>query len=254
MLAIARSGFAALCLVGCLVAAPALAAECDTENHAEAIIGCTAYINAGRGTPTDRAQAFRRRGFAYLDQREFEKALSDFTQATKLQPGVADDYYGRGVAYAELNQSNLAMIELAKAIAVNKNHADAYYERGRIRDREGRYADALQEYGDAIRSRPDFAEALSARAWTYYKMRLPAKGLNDIDKAIAAEPNDGDYHHVRAYILEAMGQKKAAIEQYMRILRADPGNINAEAGLVRLGGTPPPPGATGKPKRLPSKK
>jgi regulator of sirC expression with transglutaminase-like and TPR domain len=81
-------------------------------------------------------------------------------------------------------------------------------------------------------------------------MRQPVRGLNDIDKAIALDPEELDNHRTRGYILEAMGQRKAAIEEYRRILRREPGDRSAEAGLVRLRAPKPAAKATQAPKKL----
>jgi predicted TPR repeat methyltransferase len=59
-----------------------------------------------------------------------------------------------------------------------------------------------------------------------------------------------DYYRIRAHILEAMKQRKAAIQQYWQILRVNPTDQGAEAGLVRLHAPRPPAKATGGPTKL----
>jgi len=246
-----RLRFVCLCWIAMIAAVGSVAAaDCDSENPAEAIAACSKIIDAGGGDAAARAEAFRNRAFAYLQQEAFKKSLSDYTQAIRLQPGNPVDLYGRGLAYVELNQTRAALIDFARAIAINKDYADAYFERGGIRERAGQYVAALDEYGQAIRSNPEHAAAYNARAWTYYKMRKPARGLRDVDKAIALDPNDLAYYRTRAHILEAMKQRKAAIEAYWRLLRANPLDHEAEAGLMRLRAPRPPAKATGGPKKL----
>ena len=46
------------------------------------------------------------RGTAYAQQRRYAKAISDFTEAIRLDPNSASAYYNRGVACAKTRKAN----------------------------------------------------------------------------------------------------------------------------------------------------
>jgi tetratricopeptide (TPR) repeat protein len=51
------------------------------------------------GWTTNDADAYYARGVAYHKQGEFDKAISDYSDAIRLDRNNADAYYARGTAY-----------------------------------------------------------------------------------------------------------------------------------------------------------
>ena len=78
----------------------------------------------------------------------------------------------------------------------------------------GMFDKALVDYDEALRIKPDFALALNNRAWAYYKIGRPADGLSDVNLALQLSPGSPYALDTRAHIRQAMGDVKAAIEDY----------------------------------------
>lgn len=76
-----------------------------------------AVIGAGRGTPEPQTlypepegvKEFLRRGELYEDVGEYEKALSDYEQATRLEPDNSNTYLGQGAVLSALDQPAAAI-------------------------------------------------------------------------------------------------------------------------------------------------
>ena len=62
------------------------------------------------------AEAFRYRATAYCYLKSYNEALADFDRAIKLDPEDAASYNGRGVIYEELNILKVAIKDYAKAV------------------------------------------------------------------------------------------------------------------------------------------
>jgi hypothetical protein len=79
-------------------------------------------ITAVTATPTPAvdAKVYFDNGNAFLDKKEYEKAISAFTEVIRLEPNCAIVYYNRGIAY----------------------------------DHQGKYAMAICDYDESIRSTP----------------------------------------------------------------------------------------------------
>ena len=60
------------------------------------------------GTPTDAA-GYSRRGAAFLNRGDYDRAVADFTEAARLEPEVGKHLYDRGVARFEAGQIDLAL-------------------------------------------------------------------------------------------------------------------------------------------------
>jgi tetratricopeptide (TPR) repeat protein len=61
------------------------------------------------------AAAYNNRGFAYADQRKFDKAISDYNEAIRLNPNLAIAYNNRGIAYRRVGDHNKAHSDFATA-------------------------------------------------------------------------------------------------------------------------------------------
>ena len=76
----------------------------------------------------------------------------------------------------------------------------------------GRYADAEQRFKDALASEPDSDALLGLLAHAVHSQDGREKeALEIIDRAIAAEPNDGGHHTLRAFILNSLDRHRDAL-------------------------------------------
>ncbi len=79
--------------------------------------------------PND-AQAYVKRGYAYYELKEYQKAIADFTQAINIAPNVASIYGLRGIVYSELEEYQKAIADFDKAINLDSTFATSYLMRG----------------------------------------------------------------------------------------------------------------------------
>ena len=79
----------------------------------------------------------------------------------------------------------------------------------------------------AVDLAPDYAEAWSHRAYLHYRMNNYAAALGDMRRALALEPNHFRALDGMAKILVLLGEKKAALAAYEKLLQVHP---NIEGG------------------------
>ena len=79
----------------------------------------------------------------------------------------------------------------------------------------------------AVDLAPDYAEAWSHRAYLYYRMQNYTAALGDMRRALALEPNHFRALDGMAKILVLLGEKKAALAAYEKLLLVHP---NIEGG------------------------
>ncbi len=92
---------------------------CSTGNPQGRITGCTRIIeDRARGT-ADRRQAFLERGMAYAQRGELDRAIGDFTESIKLDPGNAAAFYNRSLAYRAKGEHDRARADCTQASGLN---------------------------------------------------------------------------------------------------------------------------------------
>lgn len=146
----------------------------------------TAYSQAIKLNP-QLSQAVIERGQSYLMTKRFDLAQSDFTTAIELNPQSEVLYWFRGLAYAGQGKDQLAIDEYTKTLRINPKMFMAYWNMALSQDRLGMRYLAKQAYVAYIRYAPD-DDVFMDKA----KKRLTE--LNAMDKAGNEPP--GDFNEV----------------------------------------------------------
>ncbi|MBI2263497.1 tetratricopeptide repeat protein [Candidatus Berkelbacteria bacterium] len=96
-------------------------------NEAEEI-----YLKIAAAEPTN-ARIYNRLGIIYLEQKNYNDAVSAFQQAIKIDPEVALRHVNLGLAYLGLKKYTLAKKALERAVAIepkNKKYQQLFKESG----------------------------------------------------------------------------------------------------------------------------
>jgi Flp pilus assembly protein TadD len=142
-------------------------------------------------TPTveDGANAAFKRGNAAFDKKDYDKAISEYTEAIRLKPDDADFYNNRGLAFRKKSQYDKAISDYTEAIRLKPDDAEAYVNRGYTYDDEKEYDKAISDYTEAIRLKADGAETYNNRGFTSYHKKDYDKAISDYTEAIRLDPN-----------------------------------------------------------------
>jgi tetratricopeptide (TPR) repeat protein len=107
------------------------AARCKDANPDLSIVGCTALIQSGQEMTTDLAIAFYNRGNAFGNKSQDGRAIQDYDQAIKDDPGYTQAYYSRGLAYAREGQYDNAIQDFDQTIQLDPSFAHAFNDLGK---------------------------------------------------------------------------------------------------------------------------
>jgi len=96
------------------------------------------YLNEAIRLKPDYAAAYRNRGVAYSNLKQYQSAIKDLDEAIRLKPDYAVAYNDRGVAYVFLKQYQSAIKDYDEAIRLKPNDVVMYVNRGRAYLRQGK--------------------------------------------------------------------------------------------------------------------
>jgi len=99
---------------------------CSTDQGAVATAACTAAITSGTLHGHDLAVAYLNRGLLQEKQGQHSDAVSDLSEAIRLDPNFAAAFLDRGIAYQNMGQYELAVQDYNRTIALDPNSATAY--------------------------------------------------------------------------------------------------------------------------------
>lgn len=162
------------------------------EQSTDATKDCTAVIESGKASPTEKAIALNNRG---VDAKTPEAARRDFDEAIKLAPTIAKIYNNRGTN--RLGTPELALEDYTAAIRIDPNYAVAYTSRGECYQLMGKHDEAIRDFDQAIKLAPQYMHAM----YNPYLSRAFSKEEKGDIKGAEAD---------RAFALKIMGSKGAA--------------------------------------------
>jgi tetratricopeptide (TPR) repeat protein len=115
--------------------------------------GCTALLSSD--LPKEYAPyAFYNRGVALQTERDYDRAIADYTDALRLKPDFAHALYNRGLAHQTKGDHDRAIADYTEAIRLNPAYFRAYKNRGLGYKAMGDTSDANSDLNEASRLSP----------------------------------------------------------------------------------------------------
>jgi tetratricopeptide (TPR) repeat protein len=105
-------------------------------------------------TPTFDAKTYFDIETTFYDRKEYDKAISDFTEAIRLDPNYAAAYYNRGLAYyfnSSWGTFDKAISDHSEAIRLDPNSCIPYSSRGIAYTEQGKSNKAEADLATAKR-------------------------------------------------------------------------------------------------------
>ena len=175
-------------------------AALSSKRNDEAIQTFATLIN-GKKLPKDwLSQAYFYRGKAYKQKKDWGAAISDFNESSKLDPKNASAYFELGVAYHNQQKYESALGAYDQAIKLKPGNYVYHYSRCVSNAWAGRPSGVITDCNKTLQLRPGY---------------LPA--MLEIGRAYEDTLNCNQAEDV-----------------YSRVLKADPGNRKATAGMEQI--------------------
>lgn len=122
--------------------------------------------------------------FANFGGRQAERALSDYDQALRVSPTLAEAYLARGEFYRLRGDYERAIADLSEAVRLQPDSGKAHTGRGRAYLKKGDYGAAVADFDEAIRATPKNHELYHRRGLAYARMGERSKAIADFRKAL----------------------------------------------------------------------
>jgi len=176
----------------------------------------TPAANAPKAQPsavdTSRAKELKKTGKEYLDNGNYEKAITAFSEVIRLTPNDAEAYFLRGKAYVYTGSHDRALADILACFRIEEDFdIIAYFVDSYLYDQFGTgndYARALNVYNTAIRIKPNLYYGYFLRGKVYYEMKDYDKMIADYEAALRIDPIDAYVKQVIEQDIEAARQAR----------------------------------------------
>ena len=182
----------------------------------------------------NNVKALRIRGFQYLAQEEFEKAIADLTKATELEPRHGQTWQAVAEALAGLKKYEEAIERLDAAVKLAPISPALFLMRARLHAMNENIDAALADTNEAIKLDKRSIAVLMLRARLWMMKENVDEAMKDVDRVLELEPGDRPAIMLRSLLLAEKGNFQGAISAIEGLLRDDPENVELQMQLASL--------------------
>jgi tetratricopeptide (TPR) repeat protein len=153
----------------------------------------TAMESNDTGKDTSRtalSRIYERRGEQELLKKNFDQAITSFTEAIGLTSPDRAPYTLRADAYAAASQNDFALKDYSEAIRVHPDDINAYLGRGQVQRALGAPLPAIADFGRVLEREPSNVTALMLRALTREDVKDQDGAISDYQAVLKLNPRN----------------------------------------------------------------
>lgn len=178
----------------------------DTNRSLEQKTRYTTYTTTSDSkvtTKVSQAKDHYFRGVAKTKNRQYKKAIQEYSRAIELDPNFIEAYLKRCEMRYKLGDNQGVLDDCYQIIQIKSSVPKAYYYQGRARFSLGYVQSAIDSYSEAIRQQPNYAQVYYHRGIAYRDIKDNFLALEDWQIAadlFRNESNYGAYRHTKKQI------------------------------------------------------
>jgi serine/threonine protein kinase len=162
--------------------------------------------------------AYNDRGITYAELKNYQSAIADFNQTLKLDPDYADGYYNRGLTYAYLKDYQAAIADFNQTLKLDPNYSKVYNNRGLAYAYAKDYQSALTDYRQAIKLEPYNVNAYLNRGLTYFQLKNYQAAIADFNQTIKLNPYIAEAYIQRGIVYQKQQKFAQALSDHTKAL------------------------------------
>ena len=214
---------------------PDVAACEDGEIATNVIRACSTLIALPQADEKVRGHFLTIRGNAWMKEQEADAAITDYSQAIKIEPKNDVAIEGRARAQTFEGHHDLAAADWGSLIGLHPERHDFYLHRGTSLVAAKKPGEALADFSKTIELEPKSAAAYVGRAKAYDQQNDREKALGEFNLALKVDPNYIPAYIAKAEAAERWGDVPMAVESLATALRLNGMNLRVRQELQRLG-------------------
>ena len=205
--------------------------DCTSPSEPEIVIAaCTRLIESGQFAGHDLALLHYDRGVAHKNNKDFDRAISDYSEAIGLKLNYAHAYLNRGALLTDKREIDRAIADFAAAIRLDPKEKLGYKNRAAIYKIKHDWDRAIADYGEAIRLDPGDIDIIYARGVAYLSKQDCDRAIGDFAEVIRLEPKAAGAFTLQGALPSGKREFRAGCR---RFYRGDPADAARPGAVYR---------------------
>lgn len=173
------------------------------------------------------------RATVYFARHDFDRALADCNKALRLAQGSIPEAHNlRGLCFDRNGEYAKAIDDFSEAIRLDPGDPTYVNNRGTSYQAGGDLARALEDYNRAMSIDPQYATALNNRGNLLAQKGMHAEALVDLRKAVAIEPDNPNSNSNLGSVLYRINELREACKYLTRAIEIDLGMTPVDPRLA----------------------
>lgn len=170
----------------------------------------------------DMASEFYDLGNAYVELGKYEKAITEFQAALKIDPGFVKADYNLALAYAHSKRPDEAIAILKKLLAADPQNTQVLSALGWAYHLAGREEEALSQYSTVIGLSPADLNALYNSGIILWKLKRLQEAMEKFNALLSKAPDDTDALYAAGSLLLSLDDAASSGDMLSRYLQKKP--------------------------------
>jgi tetratricopeptide (TPR) repeat protein len=198
---------------------------------------CIGALNKGDDfAAKEKVKLFKLRGAAYFKTGNFNDAVSDLTNAIRLDPSNPSDFAALGAAYLNLDRVDEGIEALEKSLSMKAGQSaaidllgKAYFKKGVSSLTEKQYAAAVQHLMKAKDYDPKNGYIYYRLAEAYLFQKKYPEAEKALNQTLELLPNNADAYERKGLVYEKQKKWDLALSVYKKADQINPSKITKES-------------------------
>ena len=187
-------------------------------------------------------------GLALLYKKDYQPAVSAFSEALRLDPEFVEARNNRGVAWMEMGKLYEGEADFQSVISgsVSREKMNAHFNLGLLEMKREEWEEAEKEFTVVLAEDPKYIRACRERGIVRVRREEFADALDDLLRYLRIEPKDPTANYNAALALLTTGRRDVARKYMQRVVAAAPESEEAKKAKRFLDDEPAAPGRPGR--------
>jgi Tfp pilus assembly protein PilF len=172
-------------------------------------------------------------GVAFFLQRKVDKAIDQFRESMKINPGFVDARINLAIALANKGKMDEAIGYFSEALKINPDCDKAHINLGVALEKLGRTADAIHHYSEALRINSELDEAHNNLGVALASQGKLDKAIDHYFEALRINPRSAKVHNNLGSTLFRKGKINQAVVHFQEALRIRRGFAKENNNLTK---------------------
>ncbi len=162
-------------------------------------------------------------GTTFLQLKDYNKAIENFTKSINLNPKYPESFNNRGIAYAEIQSYRLAIKDYNDAINLNKNYFSPYLNKGIALKNSQKFNQAIDCFKICIKINPKDPIVYNNLGNLFVKLEKNDEAYLAFEKAIILKNNFAQAYSNRGDLNFSLKKYNLALDDYSNALKFNNG-------------------------------